>query len=81
VKKYPEPFKHFYLAMQISGTLQCPVIALVAGLWLDGKYGTTPRLMFGLMFVALFFAIYSIYRTVRDEQKKLSKQKLNRSKD
>lgn len=67
--------------MQISGTLQCPVIALGVGLWLDGLYGTTPWLMFSLMFGALFFAIYSIYRTVRTEQEKLSKQKLNRSKD
>jgi F0F1-type ATP synthase assembly protein I len=80
VKKYPEPFKHFYLAMQISGTLQCPVIALVVGLWLDGMYGTTPWLMFSLMLGALFFAIFSIYRAVRDAQKKIE-QKLNRSKE
>lgn len=60
--------------MQISGTLQCPVIALGVGLWLDGRYGTTPWLMFSFMLGALLFAIFSIYRAVRDAQKKIEQK-------
>jgi len=69
VKKPPQPFKHFFLAMQISGTLQCPVIGIGVGVWLDGHFGTTPWLMFTLLLGTLIFSAYSIYRAIQYDQK------------
>lgn len=68
MKKYLGPLKGYHLAMQISGTLVCSVFgSLLGGIWLDRKLGTTPWLMLILMILGIAFAMYTIYRIVKEE--------------
>jgi len=66
--KRSNPLKYFFVAMQITGTIQCPVLALGAGILLDEMYGTRPWIMFALFIAAIIFTIYSIYQAVLQHQ-------------
>ncbi len=67
MKKYIGPLKGYSLALQISSILLCSVFgALFGGIWLDRKFSTTPCLMLVLMVLGIAFAMYTIYRTVKE---------------
>jgi F0F1-type ATP synthase assembly protein I len=62
------PFKGYYLFVQISGILLCSVFgSLGLGIWLDRKLGTAPWLLLLLMILGIAFAMYTIYRAVKEE--------------
>ncbi len=69
-RKNPQPIKQFHMAMQIVGTLNCPVIGLGAGIVLDNHFDTQPWLMFVLLFGCIAFTAHSIYTTVKLNQKR-----------
>jgi F0F1-type ATP synthase assembly protein I len=69
VKKYEGLFKGYSLALQISSILLCSIFgALFGGIWLDQKFSTTPCLMLILMVLGMAFAMYTIYRTVKEAE-------------
>lgn len=76
-KRHSHPLKQFHLAMHITGTLQCPIIGVGAGIWLDREYGTQPWLMFALLAGSLAFTIHSVYTAVKQRQKQMVIRKNN----
>ncbi|MEW5958634.1 MAG: AtpZ/AtpI family protein [Chloroflexota bacterium] len=65
MKKYWGLLKGYQLVLQISSILVCSVFgALLGGIWLDRKLGSSPCLMLVLMVVGVIFAMVAIYRTV-----------------
>jgi F0F1-type ATP synthase assembly protein I len=68
MKKYLGTLKGYHLVIQISGIMLCSVFgSLGAGIWLDKRLGTTPWLLLILMILGMAFAMYTIYRTVKQE--------------
>lgn len=71
MNKYLGPLQGYNLALQISGALLCSVFgSLFGGIWLDRKLGTTPWLTLVLMVLGIAFAMYTIYRIVKESQNK-----------
>ncbi len=67
MKDYLGLLKGYHLIMQISAILLCSVFGtLLGGIWLDNRLGTTPWLMLVLMIAGIGFAMYTIYRTVKE---------------
>jgi len=53
----------YNLALKFGTMLIVPIFcSLFAGIALDRRLGTTPWFMFGLMFPALAFSVYAVYR-------------------
>jgi len=69
MKKQLGPLQGYYLFVQISGILLCSVFgSLGLGIWLDRKLGTAPWLLLVLMILGIAFAMYTVYRAVKESK-------------
>jgi len=65
MKRYTDLLKGYQLVIHLSGILVCSVFgALLGGIWLDRKLGTSPCLMLVLMVLGVILAMIGVYRTV-----------------
>ncbi len=60
------------LFSEVSTWIAGPIIgALILGKWLDGRYGTEPKLFLICAALGFFITIYGIVKVVRAYQKKI----------
>lgn len=63
------------IAMELGFSITVPIVAgAFLGMYLDKKFGTTPRLTLSLLLLGVFSGTYSLIRIVLKELQKMNKK-------
>lgn len=55
-------------AMDLGFSVSVPIAGgALLGVYLDKRFGTSPKLTLSLLFLGLYIGIYSVYKTIKDQ--------------